>query len=484
MGIVIQQSVKNTLSTYLGFAVGALNTLVFYTHFMSAANYGVVALMLSIATVGAPFILFGSHQMLIRFYPKYSGINQAKLLTLSLFIPLVMSTVFGIVLYFFQDSLLSFIQSDSILTPYFLWDVYFIAVFMAFFEYFYALSRSQLKSVYGNFAKEVLHRLLISLGLIALFLKWLDFDDFIVLILVIYGLRMLLMAVYSLRETSLHWSVKLNNFKRSHLVYALVMLMGSAAALVILEVDKIMINLYLDLNQVAYYTVAVFIATLVAVPFRAMHQITLPVTAQLIADANFKGLAELYKKSSLNLSIVTALVMILLLVNIENIYQFIPEDYSQAIFVVYLLGIAKFFDASLGINNAIINNSPFYAYVLGFGVLLAVLTVLFNMWLLPVYGIVGAAYASLFALMIYNVLKLVLVMVNYKMQPYSLKTIVVVVISVLIYYAVTNMSSASNIYIDLLIKSFVTLFVFVGISYKIKLSISLNDLIDKVLRRN
>lgn len=484
MGIVIQQSVKNTLSTYIGFAIGALNTLVFYTHFMSASDYGIVALMLSIATVGAPFMLFGSHQMLIRFYPKYSGVDQAKLLTLSLLIPIVMSSVFGIALYFFQDSLLRFVQSDSTLTPYFLWDVYFIAVFMAFFEYFYALSRSQLKSVFGNFAKEVLHRLLIALGLVGYSFEWLDFHSFIILLMAIYGLRMLLMLVYSLRATTINWSLKLSNFKRTHLVYALVMLMGSAAALVILEVDKIMINMYLDLDQVAYYSVAVFIATLVAVPFRAMHQITLPITAQLIANKDLKGLSDLYKKSSLNLSIVTALILILLLVNIENLYLLIPEAYSQAIFVVYLLGISKFLDASLGINNAIINNSPYYAYVLGFGVILAILTVLFNMWLLPIYGIVGAAYASLFALFIYNVLKLVLVMINYKMQPYSYKTILVVVLTVIIYLTVTNMSSASNNYIDMLLKSFVTLFVFVGISYKMNLSSSFNHLIDRILRRN
>jgi O-antigen/teichoic acid export membrane protein len=245
-----------------------------------------------------------------------------------------------------------------------------------------------------------------------------------------------------------------------------------------------MINMYLDLDQVAYYTVAVFIATLVAVPFRAMHQITLPITAQLIANKDLKGLSDLYKKSSLNLSIVTALILILLLVNIDNLYLLIPEAYSQAIFVVYLLGISKFLDASLGINNAIINNSPYYAYVLGFGVILAILTVLFNMWLLPIYGIVGAAYASLFALFIYNVLKLVLVMINYKMQPYSYKTILVVVLTVIIYLTVTNMSSASNNYIDMLLKSFVTLFVFVGISYKMNLSSSFNHLIDRILRRN
>jgi hypothetical protein len=105
------------------------------------------------------------------------------------------------------------------------------------------------------------------------------------------------------------------------------------------------------------------------------------------------------------------------------------------------------------------------------------------MWLLPVYGILGAAYASLAALLIYNLLKLVLVVVNYKIQPYSSKTIVVLVLSIGIYFAVTNMSSVENLYLDIIIKSFVSLFVYLGICYKINLSTSINQLIDKLLRR-
>ena len=197
MGIVIEQSVKNTLSTYLGFAIGALNTLVFYTHFMSATSYGIIALMLSIATVVTPFFLFGSHQMLIRFYPKFSELEKGNLISFSLLILLMMSVLLAFLLYLFQDQLLAFIQSDSDLPQYFLWYVYVIGVFMAFFEYFYALSRASLKSVLGNFRKEVLHRLLIALSLVALYVSWLNFEGFMVLLVLIYGIRMVLMMTYS-----------------------------------------------------------------------------------------------------------------------------------------------------------------------------------------------------------------------------------------------------------------------------------------------
>ena len=34
MGIVLRQSFKNVLATYLGFAIGALNTLFLFTYFL------------------------------------------------------------------------------------------------------------------------------------------------------------------------------------------------------------------------------------------------------------------------------------------------------------------------------------------------------------------------------------------------------------------------------------------------------------------
>ena len=481
MGIVIEQSVKNTLSTYLGFAIGALNTLVFYTHFMNASNYGIVSLLLSIATLSAPFLLVGSQQLLIRYYPDFSDKNS--IISLSLLIPILMSILIGIGLMCFQHQLINFIQSDSNLPRYFLWYIFFIAVSMAFFEYFYALSRVAYKTVSGNFLKEVAHRLLIAFGLVAYFYEFLTFNGFMLLLVMIYALRMIVMFTYSLLLVPFKLSLSFSFSIKPLLIYALVLFMGSVAALIILEVDKIMIHQYLDLRQVAYYTVGVFIATLVAVPYRAMHQITLPITAKFIADKNEEGLKNLYKQSSINLCIVTGLVLVLLLVNIDALYSFLPEDYHNALWVVYILGIAKFIDASLGINNAIVTNASFYAYVLGFGMLLGIMTVVFNMWLLPRYGVEGAAYASLIALTIYNLLKLMLVLINFKMHPYSWNTLLVILLSASVYFTVNQLVSVDHVEVDILVKSGLTLILYVGITYKLKLSLSVNQLIHQLFKK-
>ena len=44
MGIVQNQAFKNTITTYLGFGIGAINALFLYTNFMSETYYGLIAL--------------------------------------------------------------------------------------------------------------------------------------------------------------------------------------------------------------------------------------------------------------------------------------------------------------------------------------------------------------------------------------------------------------------------------------------------------
>ena len=54
MGIVASQSFKNIISTYLGFFIGAINTLFLYTEFLSDEYFGMVGYMLSLAYVIMP----------------------------------------------------------------------------------------------------------------------------------------------------------------------------------------------------------------------------------------------------------------------------------------------------------------------------------------------------------------------------------------------------------------------------------------------
>ena len=150
-----------------------------------------------------------------------------------------------------------------------------------------------------------------------------------------------------------------------------------------------------------------------------MHQITNPITAEYLNTRNFKKLEDLYKKSSINLSIVSALIFILIITNVHMLYELIPKEYSLSILIVLLISLVKLYDNILAINNSILFNSDYYRIVLAIGVLLVVLAFLLNLFFIPRFGIEGAAIASFLAFFIYNTSKLILVEQKFKMNPFT-----------------------------------------------------------------
>ncbi|HET8736129.1 MAG TPA: lipopolysaccharide biosynthesis protein, partial [Pricia sp.] len=71
MGVVLKQSLNNTIVTYIGFGIGAVNVLFLYTNFMSDAYYGLVNVVLSASTVLMPVLAFGVPNTLVKFYSGY-----------------------------------------------------------------------------------------------------------------------------------------------------------------------------------------------------------------------------------------------------------------------------------------------------------------------------------------------------------------------------------------------------------------------------
>ena len=178
------------------------------------------------------------------------------------------------------------------------------------------------------------------------------------------------------------------------------------------------------IGNIAFYSVATYIALVISVPSRAMHQIVYPITAKLMHNNQHDELNELYKKTSINLQIVGGFVMLCIFVNIEQLYEMIPEEYSGGILVVFMIGISKYFDLILGNNNAIIFNTKYYRAVLFLGVLLVFLTVGLNMIFIPIYGILGSAFATLLSITLYSLAKLMFVVKRLHLYPFTPQTFI------------------------------------------------------------
>ena len=280
---------------------------------------------------------------------------------------------------------------------------------MAYFEIFYAWARVHMHSVFGNFIKEVGLRFVSLLGLLAIYFKWMTIVEFIYFTAAIYFLAFLVTMLYAFRIKKPVFQFVIPSNVKEILVYTFYIILSGSVANLLLDGDKIMLNQYMDIGNIAFYSVATYIALVISVPSRAMHQIVYPITAKLMHNDQHDELNELYKKTSINLQIVGGFVMLCIFVNIEQLYEMIPKEYSGGILVVFMIGLSKYFDLILGNNNAIIFNTKYYRAVLFLGVLLVFLTVGLNMIFIPIYGIMGSAFATLLSITIYSLAKLMFV---------------------------------------------------------------------------
>lgn len=180
----------------------------------------------------------------------------------------------------------------------YVWHIFLVGVAMAYFEVFYAWSRVKLRSVFGNIMKELFCRLGQSVLLVLLLLKLITVPVFLNLLVGIYLVRTLIIKIYAFRLHRPHLHFKFPANTKEILIYSAMIILGGSTAIVLLEVDKVMLNHFLEIENVAYYGVAGFIAITIAVPARAMHQITYPLTAQYLNLKDTLALEDLYKRSS------------------------------------------------------------------------------------------------------------------------------------------------------------------------------------------
>ncbi|WP_165749581.1 lipopolysaccharide biosynthesis protein [Cellulophaga sp. Z1A5H] len=484
MGIVLKQSLNNTIITYLGFAVGAVNTLFLYTRFLTDEYYGLVGVILSASAVLMPLLAFGVPNTLVKYFSGFKdSTHKNGFLTLMLVLPLFLILPVALISYVAYDAIGNFLAKENPIVKGYVWYIFIIGMSMAYFEIFYAWAKVHMKSIFGNFLKEVFTRIGVTILLIMVYFNWISVDTFLISLVILYILRMLIMKfyAYSLQMPVLSFKFPANT--KTIIQYSALIILGGSAAVVLLEVDKVMINQFIKIENVAYYSVAIFIATVISVPSRAMHQIVYPLTAEILTKNDTASLKNLYHRSALTLFIISGLLYLLIIVNLGDLYLLLSDDYSKGFFVVLLIGLAKVYDAILGNNNAILYNSDYYKMLLILGVFLAIITILFNMWLIPEYELIGAAIASFSAIFIYNTLKIVFVKVRFGILPFSNAMLKVLLVLVLLGVAFYFITIPFHPILSISIKSILMIVFYTWVLYRFKLSEDVSGVLIKFFKK-
>jgi O-antigen/teichoic acid export membrane protein len=484
MGIVLNQSAKNIAVTYFGFGIGAVNALFLYTSFLGKEHYGIVSFLLSAGNIMMPLMAFGVQSTLIRYYSKYKEENEReKFLSFMLLMPFLLIIPISIITFFGYDIITSWIVEKNPTVESFIWLIPIIGLFMGYFEIFYAWVKVHMKSVFGNFISEVFVRIVTTLLLFAVFWGYIDKVTFVYCITGAYGFQMIAMMVYAFYVKAPVIKFEIPENIKEIFNYAFFIILSGSVAVLLLDFDKVMIPAYEKISKNAEYSVAIYIATVIAVPSRAMLQIIYPITAKLMGEEKMDELNDLYKKSAINLQIFGGLVMLGIFLNINQMYLVIPGEYEAGLMSVFLIGLGKFYDVILGNNNAIILNTKYYRWVMIFGLLLVVMMIVLNMIFIPIYGITGSALATLISIFVYNTIKLLFVVKKMKLYPFTANTFKSFVIITALFLAFYFWEFSFNPYLNIILKSTLITIIYVYLNYIFKISTDINYVINTIISK-
>lgn len=460
MGIIQKQGIQNTVISYAGMVLGYVNTILLMPNFLTTEQVGLTTLLVSIATMFAQFSALGFSNMTVRFFPHFRDKEKQHhgFLFLLFSVPLAgFAVVTSLFIWFKPMVLAHYAEKNADLLLHY----YYYIILLAFFTLLFMLQEAYLKSLYKtvvpSFVQDFLLRLLISLTITVYALGWISFEHFVLLFIGVNSATSLVLLLYIifLKQFFIRPSRRALKIRplREIIGYGLFSFAGNISSTIINTVDSLMILDYLSLGEVGIYRVAVIVTSAIAVPGRSMFKIVMPQVSDYWKSQDMAAMDVIYKRvTSVNL-VICSLVFIGIWANIDSVFLILPNEYAGGKYVFFFMGLARLFDMATGINGSILLTSPKFRYDLLFSVLLAALTIFTNYYFIPIYGINGAAFASMLTYLAINSLRLVFVWVVYRLQPFVWRSLLIVLIAAAAYGISELVPVLPNVWFDILVRS-------------------------------
>ena len=416
MGIIQKQGIKSSIFIMIGFVIGALNLLVLFPMFFSKNDQGLVRAMIDIGATLSVFCTLGTLPVVYKFFPFYNhylGPKKNELPFLTLIINLI---GFGLLMWFGwlnKDFIIRNLGKSPSLATYFNY-VYPYTFFLMIFYWLEAFAWGLQKGVFTNFLRETAVRILTTVLILAVGLKWLNLDQFILLFSGIYVIPTLLL-IYNL-STSEGWSFK--SFKISSVIkrlkwkmfnFALFVFAGQFFNLLARTNDTFMIVGLRGLSDASIFAIATYVAAIMEIPQRSLNAISIPVLAKSWKDKDFANIKHVYHKSVSNLLAIGLLLFGLIWLNIENLVAFLNwisnnegGGYDALVPIIFIMGLAKLIDLATGVNGQIIGTSNFWKFDFFTNLFYIVLSIPLNFFLISNDSLIGLAFSYLAALTLYN----------------------------------------------------------------------------------
>ena len=459
MGVIKRQGITNTISSYLGIGIGFINLIVIQPQFLTKEELGLTRILYSFSILVAMFIPLGIGNAAIRYFPLFKdkeNKNHGFFAFMNLF-PLAGFVLSCLVIFLFKDFILNQYRTQSpLFLEYFNW-VFPLIFFNGFISVLSIYCFANYKSTVPAFINDVVVRILTIIVVSIYFMKWVTLNQFVALFVGVYAIQFLGLILYIFQFDRPGFKIDWTIFREKKMFelirYGLLLWFANIASIGLKYFDSIMIGKYLPLSFVGIYTIAAFVPTVIEAPLNAIDKIASAKISFAWAENDHSQIREIYRKSSLYLFLLGGFLFLNINVNIHTLLRFLPSGYEEGEIVVYIISIGTLFNMATGLNASILFNSEKFKFGAFFLVLLAVIILALQMFLIPIYGIAGAAIATCIASLIYNLMLFLTVWKFFGLQPFERGNVRVLLSLILCFGIGLMIPHPDNKILDIIIRS-------------------------------
>jgi O-antigen/teichoic acid export membrane protein len=427
MGILQKQGIQNTILSYIGVGLGVINLIFLYPFYFLEEEIGLIRIVLSVSLLYAHASFFGLNSVILRYFPHFQSANDNRHrgFVLGVLLFAVLGFILATIIFLLLRPLITavYLENSPLFVAYYHYLIP-LTLFVFISNITESLLRSVLDTVFSLFCREVLIRLLTTAGILMVAAGMIDFEVFMIWLLGVYAFAATILVGYSVyrRYFSMAYDTgDLFEWRRLKVIfrYGLISFLTGTTTFIVQSIDSLMLGAWLSLEAVGIYSIAFFMGSVVAMPARGLNRIASPLVAAAWKRNDTRRILHLWASTSYLQFLSGLLVLGVIIVNLESIFTFLPESFAQGTIVVVLIGVGYLIDITGGLNTNILATSRKYTVELYFNGLFVAAIVATNYYLIPAYGLTGAAVASMLSYLFINLVRSVYLIVVFGMQPFT-----------------------------------------------------------------
>jgi O-antigen/teichoic acid export membrane protein len=396
-----------------------LTFIVLVARLYGAEMVGIVAIINSFLMLATLFAVMGTPTSILRLIPehlaRYSPTSAFRVYRKTQYMVIGVSLVTGI-MFFFSANL---IADKMFSKPH----LFFYFALASIFIVFQSLMTLNTQAVRGLrlirlFAvMQVLPQTFNLLFLIIVGLLW-PFGD-VPVYAVFFGFALTGIVGWFIVEFVFKKRMRPDDFvhtipRRTILSISLPMFMTATMAFIIGQTGVIMLGMFHSESEVGYYAIAVKLATLTTFVLQAVNSMAGPKFSELFYLNKLDELFYVAKKSSKLIFFTTLPLLVGLLVLGKPILSIVfGHEFAIAYPALMLLLIGQFVNAISGSSGMFMKMTGKQNILRNFMVVAAGLNITINLWLIPLWGINGAAMAAMISLCFWNIASLVYIKMKF-----------------------------------------------------------------------